>query len=209
MIDIKDYLKDPCGTIGLPYWKYIKSKLNSNIIIVHDRSLSKEKLQLRSPNKILRLVHNLENLEEIEIAGFYVREVDTSRELDLVVDIINSSYDDISVDKDEVLAFTREPVFHKCLWQFVIDKVSNEPVALGIGDFHFGLMEGSLEWIQVLPQYRNIGIGKMLVMELLKNLHNKGNFATVSFQSTNNSIPEKLYRSCGFVGDDLYHIGYK
>ncbi len=209
MISISEYLQDPCGKMAIPYWKYIKSMVNSNIIMVHDKVANSENIKLRKSDKVLRLVHNLEYLEDIEISGFYLREVDTKTELDLVVSIINSCYDDVAVDKEEIIQFTKEPVFHKCLWQFVVDKVTDQPIALGIGDFHFALMEGSLEWIQVLPEYRNIGIGRMLVMELLKKLDQKGNFATVSFDARPNSIPEKLYRSCGFIGDDLYHIGYK
>ena len=46
----------------------------------------------------------------------------------------------------------------------------------------------------------------MLVNELLLRMKPMARFATVSGQVNNLSSPEKLYRKCGFVGNDVWHI---
>ena len=80
------------------------------------------------------------------------------------------------------------------------------PVALGIADFDAEIKEGSLEWIQVLPGKRRMGLGKMIVNELLSRLKGKADFATVSGQIDNATNPEMLYRKCGFTGNDIWYV---
>jgi len=41
---------------------------------------------------------------------------------------------------------------------------------------------------------------------LLHDLKGKAAFVTVSGEMDNTSQPEKLYRKCGFSGNDIWHI---
>ncbi|MCC8072948.1 MAG: GNAT family N-acetyltransferase [Clostridiales bacterium] len=66
--------------------------------------------------------------------------------------------------------------------------------------------EGILEWIQVVPGFRKKGIGTAIVNQLLYRLSLIADFATVSEKVKNETKPEKLYRKCGFVGNDIWHI---
>lgn len=75
-----------------------------------------------------------------------------------------------------------------------------------MADFDSEMQEGIIEWIQVLPEYRGKKIGQMLVNDLLLRMKPMARFATVSGQVNNLSSPEKLYRKCGFVGNDVWHI---
>ena len=75
-----------------------------------------------------------------------------------------------------------------------------------ISDFDKELHEGILEWIQVIPAYRGQKIGQLLVNELLKRMANIAKFATVSGKVNNPTSPEMLYRKCGFVGNDIWHV---
>ena len=50
------------------------------------------------------------------------------------------------------------------------------------------------------------GLAKYIVSELLWRLKGKAGFATVSGQCNNSTNPEKLYRKCGFTGNDVWHI---
>lgn len=75
-----------------------------------------------------------------------------------------------------------------------------------MADFDSQMQEGIIEWIQVLPEYRGKKIGQLLVNELLLRMKTMAKFATVSGQMNNPSSPEKLYRKCGFVGNDIWHI---
>ncbi|MGN0628125.1 MAG: GNAT family N-acetyltransferase [Oscillospiraceae bacterium] len=78
--------------------------------------------------------------------------------------------------------------------------------ACGIADFDREIGELVLEWIQVLPEYRRRGLGKMLVNELLCRMGNRAKFATVSGRADSPSNPEALYRKCGFAGNDVWHV---
>jgi GNAT superfamily N-acetyltransferase len=69
--------------------------------------------------------------------------------------------------------------------------------------------EGILEWIQVSEGYRRRGLGSFLVKELLWRMQGKVKFATVSGQCDSPSCPERLYRSCGFTGQDVWHVLHK
>ncbi|MGI6537217.1 MAG: GNAT family N-acetyltransferase [Caldicoprobacterales bacterium] len=66
--------------------------------------------------------------------------------------------------------------------------------------------EGSLEWIRVIPEYRKRGLGQAIVNRLLLNMVGKADFVTVSGQVNNITNPEKLYRRCGFQGNDIWHV---
>jgi len=69
------------------------------------------------------------------------------------------------------------------------------------------LKEGIIEWVQVLPAYRNKGYGTDIVNYLLKQLKELGaSFVTVSGSLENKTNPERLYRKCGFIGDDVWYI---
>lgn len=78
--------------------------------------------------------------------------------------------------------------------------------ATGIAEFDNQVYEGILEWIQVSPTYRGLGLGTYTVTELLKRISEKAKFATVSGQVDNVYKPENLYRKCGFKGNDVWHI---
>jgi GNAT superfamily N-acetyltransferase len=124
----------------------------------------------------------------------------------LISDLINRCYEDIEVTPAQINEWTGYSVFDNDLWVFIYENESDIPVALGIADFDKDIKEGSLEWIQVLPEKRGLGLGQALVSELLRRLKGKADFVTVSGQSENNTNPEAVYRKCGFTGDDVWCI---
>jgi ribosomal protein S18 acetylase RimI-like enzyme len=79
---------------------------------------------------------------------------------------------------------------------------------LGIAELDKTIQEGSLEWIQVLPAYHGLGLGKGIVQKLLSRLEKEKQvkFATVSGQVDNVTRSEALYRSCGFKGNDVWWL---
>ena len=89
---------------------------------------------------------------------------------------------------------------------FICDADTSLPVALGIADFDSDIAEGSLEWIQVLPESRGHGLGQKIVLELLSRLKDKADFITVSGEADNPTNPEALYKKCGFSGDDIWYV---
>ena len=128
--------------------------------------------------------------------------------LDTVVNIINKSYNDLSVTKEQMKSYMQTPVYCSDLWILLKNK-SGTYVACGIADYDKEANEMILEWIQVVPSCRGRGYGQYIVNELLSRVQGQAKFATVSGKVNNTTAPEKLYRRCGFIGNDIWHILYK
>ena len=201
---LKEYLENPCGALSIPYWKNENIKPPSNMKIVHNNEFNENYLNEYSDEKYFRLIHHLNNIERSIVEGFSIKTAEIS-DIPAIVEIINKSYNDLSVSYDQILSFTKTKVYKKDLWILVIDNKTDKIIGCGIADFDAEAKEGILEWIQVLPEYRGKRIGKMIVNELLSRM-DKADFATVSGKTDNPTNPERLYRSCGFVGNDIWHI---
>lgn len=204
MISLTEYLKDPCGTLSIPYWKNKNIITPDHIKIVHQMDYSAEKFSDFTDEKYFRLINRLENHRAFALDDFYVKTAEPE-DIPLIVDLINKSYTDISVSCEQISALTHLDVYDKNLWIIAYDK-DNSAVGCGIADFDGEAKEGILEWIQVLPEYRGNKIGRLIVSELLCRMVGKADFATVSGKVDNTSKPEILYQKCGFTGDDVWHI---
>lgn len=207
MISLTEYLKDPCGTLSVPYWKNKNIITPDHIKIVHQKDYSAEKFSDFTDEKYFRLINRIENHRAFALDDFYVKTAEPE-DIPLIVDLINKSYTDISVSFEQISALTHLDVYDKNLWIIAYDK-DNSAVGCGIADFDGEAKEGILEWIQVLPEYRGNKIGRLIVNELLYRMVGKADFATVSGKVGNTSKPEILYRKCGFSGDDVWHILYR
>lgn len=201
---LNEYLENPCGALSIPYWKNENIKIPSNMKIVHHNEFKESDLIHYSDEKYFRLIHHLNNVKTNSVEGFSVTTADPS-DITSIVEIINKSYSDLSVNDSQIQALTNTKVYNKDLWILVIDNKTNHIIGCGIADFDARAKEGILEWIQVLPEYRGKKIGKMIVSELLSRMVD-ADFATVSGKIDNPTNPERLYRSCGFVGNDIWHI---
>lgn len=209
MISIDRYKENPCRLSSIPYWKMRTFKIPDNIKVIHHEDYNAESDNLWVDTKYFRLKHNLKKIETFTLDKmFEYSHVDTNSERDLqeVVSIINECYTDIQVDLNQVTKWAESKVFHKDLWIFIIDVTTQKPVALGIGELDRAVGEGMLEWIQVLPEYRYRKLGQAVVNKLLSNMLHQADFVTVSGQVDNKTNPEKLYRSCGFEGKDIWHV---
>lgn len=152
-----------------------------------------------------RLFHPLKEIEIVDIGEFCVATA-TQEDIPLFVDIINQSYTDLSVTYEQLLGYTKTEVYNPKLWIMTVDKANSRAVGCGIAELDRTLHEGIIEWIQVLPAYRGKKIGQLMVNELLMRLSDMAEFATVSGKVNNKTSPEILYRKCGFVGEDVWHI---
>lgn len=120
--------------------------------------------------------------------------------------MINQSYTDLSVTIEQLIMCTKTEVYSPDLWVMAVDMTTAAIVGCGIADFDRELGEGIIEWVQVIPAYRGNKIGQLIVSELLGRMKSIAKFATVSGKVNNITNPEKLYRKCGFVGHDVWHI---
>ncbi|MBD5146138.1 MAG: GNAT family N-acetyltransferase [Ruminococcus sp.] len=208
MISLTEYLKDPCGTLSIPYWKNKNIITPEHIKIVHQNDFNAENFSDFTDEKYFRLIHRLENIKAFTLDDFTVRTA-APEDIPLIVDLINKSYTDISVSCEQISALTQLDVYDNNLWIIAYDKENNFAIGCGIADFDDKAKEGILEWIQVLPEYRGNKIGRLIVNELLCRIAEKADFATVSGKVDNASKPEILYRKCGFTGDDVWHILFR
>lgn len=201
---LKEYLESPCSKLSIPYWKHKQIEIPATMKIVHQADFDDTYLTDYKDEKYFRLIHTLNNIQSSSPDGFSVKTAEMS-DIPAIVEIINASYTDLSVDDNLISSYTKNQVYDKSLWILVYDDKTNKAVGCGIADFDNEAKEGILEWIQVLPEYRGRKIGKLIVNELLRRM-TKANFATVSGKVDNQTKPEQLYRSCGFIGNDIWHI---
>ena len=180
-------------------------KFPPNIRIVHDRDFIKNDYSEYDDESYFRLYHSLEEIRSIVLEDIVI--VTAKREdIPLIVDVINQSYTDLSVTNEQLISYTQTEVYHSELWIMAVNKDDSSVVGCGIAEIDRELHEGVLEWIQVVPVYRGKKIGQLIVSELLKRMTSIAEFATVSGKVNNHTSPEILYRKCGFVGNDVWHI---
>lgn len=203
LLEVEKYCEDPCGSASIPYWKAMGISVPENMKILHDREFRSEMLEAYMDTPYFRLRHDLRCLVPATLPqGFSL--YDASAE-DFAAHI-NKCYDGIGVTTADLQSYTQRKVFCSELWLAVRDDETGEITATGIAELDQEIGEGVLEWIQVSKEYRGRGLGGYLVRELLWRMRNHAKFATVSGQCDNASNPERLYRSCGFSGNDVWHI---
>lgn len=203
MISKEQYMRDPCGTASIPYWKNASIRVPENMRILHHREFRPELLEQYTDQPYFRLKHDLLGLKKPEVPeGFTV----SSASLAEIAGHINGCYPGAGMTTSELEEYTRRSVYCPALWLALREETSGEIVATGIGELDSGLGEGTLEWIQVSPEYRGRGLGSFVVSELLWRMRDRSKFATVSGQCGNPTNPERLYRKSGFTGNDVWHV---
>ena len=202
--EILDYLENPCRTLSIPYWKYKSIRVPDNIEIIHIDNFCN---QYEKYQRYFRIYHKLINTQDV---CNRVRLIDIEHDKDQLIKMINHCYkhENILIDESDINRWMNNPTYNKSLWVKIVK--NNKIIASGIAEYDSKLKEGIIEWVQVLPEYRNKGYGKDIVNYLLKQLRNlDAGFVTVSGSLDNKTKPEKLYRKCGFIGDDIWYICQK
>ena len=201
------YLGDPCGTCATAFWKNSCFKKPKGVKIMHEKDFQPAYEKDFHVTRYFRLIHNLQRIETGSLhKSYYFQTVNTHTQKGTVAHLINRCYENANITLKQVDKWTKYKVFDNNLWIFIYETSSPYPVALGIADFDDEIKEGSLEWIQTLPEERGKGLGQALVTELLLRLMSKANFVTVSGQKDNKTNPEALYRKCGFTGEDIWCV---
>ena len=91
-------------------------------------------------------------------------------------------------------------MFDGTLWIWVRTRESNESVGLAISTYQETIKETYLDWIQVLPSYQRMGIGKMLVGETINRAIDKSDIIRVT------GMADGFYERCGFAGTECWRI---
>ena len=203
MIAKEQYLSEPCKAASIPYWKVKSIAIPDSMKILHQDDFDEIEYRQYIDEPYFRLSHNLHGLSAPMLPQGYSLCKATLGDFAIH---INSCYDGISITEAELRSYTARPVYDAELWLAVKDDQTGNIVATGIAELDREIGEGVLEWIQASKGHRGTGLGSYIVSELLWRMKGIAQFATVSGQCNNTTNPEKLYRKCGFIGNDVWHI---
>jgi GNAT superfamily N-acetyltransferase len=153
-----------------------------------------------------RLVHEGAPPETTCPPGYHYANADPVAEADAIAALIRACYPGSEMTAEEVRGWASHPVYDPALWVWVREAATGQSVGLGIAEFDPNIPEASLERIQVHPDAQGKGLGKAIVAELLRRVAGRAAFTTVSGQVDNLTQPERLYRSCGFTGSDIWWL---
>ena len=198
----EEYLKDPCRASSLPFWKTEQLILPRGVTVIRDDLYTAER-NGGTEEPYFKLVHRMETLCPPKLPDSF-RIVPCEPEG--FARHIRECYAEEGVNADELRACARRPVYDPELWIAVEDETNGRIAASGIADLDTSIGEGILEWIQVSPEYRRRGLGKYIVLELLRRMRGKAELATVSGRMYNPDNPYALYRGCGFTDPVIWHV---
>ncbi len=202
VVTLDDYLRCPCRASSLPYWKSQKSVVPDNMLIIRDDAFSKSEFMEYEDTPYFKLIHELKHLRRPVLGERF----DLGSEgIDAFARHIHECYGG-GVSTDELQEYTKHPVYDPNLWLAIIDSNTGSFVASGIAELDSAIGEGVLEWIQVSPDYRGMGLWSFLVRELLWRMKDVASFVTVSGMVNNKTDPLGLYLSCGFSKKVIWHV---
>lgn len=205
MISIEEYKENPCGVLSIPYWKAKSMTVPANMKIIHSSEFDENLLENYDDKTYFRLKHNLNNIPIFDAEEFKFETISLNK-MDELADMINRSYShsEICVSNNYIKSLTDTEVYCRELWigAFCSEKLIGSILC----DFDAEVGEAIIEWLQVLPEYRNRGIASALISKVLIKMSDFADFATVSGECNNITNPEKVYRKCGFFGNDVWHI---
>ena len=202
LMDINEYLQNPCGQLSIPYWKSKTLVIPDSIKIIHCRDWNG---QCTNYQRFFIVMHDLRELCPID---FDYDTLSIDYQATELSNMINASYghENIVVNEKDILKWKQHETFREDLCIY-INADGGKMVASGIAEFDETCREGVIEWLQVLPEYRKRGLGKKIVDILLWRLKGIGaDFVTVSGDLDNTTKPLELYKKCGFAGDDIWYI---
>ncbi len=197
IISMEEYLKNPTSASSLSFYKTNNININKKIEIV-------DKVEDNTLNRYyFKLVHYLNNIKDIKLDDNYTF---TNASIEEFNDHINSCYDDININIEDLMKYKNSIVYDKDLWIAIKDKRNNKIIGTIIASFDKDIKEGYIEWLQISKEYRNKGLAFVLVNELLKRLKGKAQFVTVSGDVNNPYHPLSLYQRCGFTDIRIFKI---
>ena len=196
------YLDDPCKTSSLPFWKTVQIKLPENIAVIRDDEFKVESCEVID-EPYFKLIHHVNEVQDYTLPDEFIM---TDISVEEIANHINECYEEEGVTVDELALYKARDVYDENLWIAIREKDTNKIVASGIGEFDAAIGEGILDWIQVSAEYRQQGLGRAIVCELIKRLSQKADFITVSGRVNNTDNPFDLYQSCGFANPVIWHV---
>ena len=201
-MSIPEYLRSPCGASSLPFWKTEAVSVPENMLVVRDDAFTPDLAKEYEDVRYFKLLHRMDGLEKPALReGFRL----VSCETQAFAEHIRECYGG-GPSAEELSACRAHPVCRPDLWIAVAEEESGRLAATGIAELDGRIGEGFLEWIQVSPAFRRLGLGAFVVKELLWRMRGAARFTTVSGRADNKTNPFALYQSCGFSDRVIWHV---
>ncbi|MDE7385068.1 MAG: GNAT family N-acetyltransferase [Anaeroplasmataceae bacterium] len=197
-VSLKEYLNNPCGTLSIPYWKAKFTPIPNSIVILHQNEFHH---QYDEYQRYFRLFHPLKDLKPIP------KDIETIDITEELLHLLNICFEkeNIELTLEDLNRMKSHPTFYQNLWVGI--RIEGKLIACGIAEYDRECREGVIEWICTLPQSQKEGYGTRIISCLLHRFKKLGAlFVTVSGRVDNTSNPEEFYRSCGFIGSDIWYI---
>ena len=186
----------------MPCWKTEIVTIPGQTVIVRDDLYTPAGFP-GTDEPYFRMIHHLDRIPDCRLPAGFIFIRPGAEELARHIAVC---YQRECASAAEILGYMEHPVYDPNLWIAVVDTRNQRIVASGIAEFDRRVREGILEWIQVSPEYRHRGLGRLVVCELLRRLAGKASFVTVSGRLRNPDNPLALYESCGFTGTVIWHV---
>lgn len=184
-------------------YKDIKSL--TSLILNNNQLCDKLKKKKDSMKGIIKVYNSLEGLKELNLPNnLHFKKVRHNQD-NSVSEFISLCYDELSIKKEFIQRIKLHPTFDKSFWWWLTDKDNNK-IALAIGEYDEDINEGSMEWIQVHPDYRKKGYGSLIVNKLLNEMSKKCSFVTASTEHFQSKIVEDFYKKNGFTNKETWWI---
>ena len=199
----QEYLQNPTKASPLSFWKTCVTQVPEHMLIVNEDDFLESMLDYYSDEPYFKLLHNLGFIPDYKLKEPFVFRDATIEDY---ASHINSCYEYEGITAEELASYKNRTVYDGDLWVSIYDTKNQRIAATGIAEFDNDIKEGYLDWIQVSSEYRGLGLGQAVVMELLRRLQEKASFVTVSGRINNPTNPESLYKRCGFGSKVVWHI---
>lgn len=131
--------------------------------------------------------------------GYVIRDCDFGHDLDEAASLLCASYPSLRdyVTADGLRAMM-DAHFHLAAgWFFLVHLPTRRKIGLAISGYDPELDEGFIDWVGVLPSFRQRGLGRLLVYESIRRLI-PARMITVSGPLDAPFVTGDLYRRCGF-----------
>ena len=199
----KAYLANPCKASSLPFWKTNLVKIPENMKILLEDDLQDVDVLEYADERFFKLMHHMQDIKRPLLDNKYEMVCCETSEYSRH---IAACYSNVGISAEELLEYRNHAVYDGNLWIAIKERGHSDIVASGIAEIDEDIKEGILEWIQVSPEHRGIGLGKFVVNELLWRMKDKAEFVTVSGKVDNSTNPRELYIACGFTDEVIWHV---
>ena len=203
-MDIEAYIQNPCGASSLPLWKTNCMQVPDGLLILREDDSRIPFIERECSDMLyFKLIHHMEHIEQPSLPDGYCF---VCPDAIVLSNHISSCYVSERASVAELESYRDHPVYSHDLWLAIVDEHTDRIIASGIAEVDRDIREGILEWIQVSPEYRRRGWGRIIVNELLFRMRGRVDFVTVSGKVNDTFDPRTLYERCGFQDAVIWHV---